>query len=151
MKVPLAIESDWNRHLALKESGLKKQANKVLLQVVKTIEAQGHAHYKTFLYDLCEEGLGSNYANKIQYPIFAHCILPLLIEGVKAGTATEIIYLVRARAAGFSAVIFDAIGLIDDRVLLKRALISEPDNVTAKNMLVHDYTEELYFGAHHHE
>lgn len=149
MKVPLAIESDWNRYLALIESGLKKQANKVLLQVVKTIEEQGPANFKAFLYDLCEEGLGYNYASKIQYPIFVRCILPLLVDGLNAGSATEIIYLVQARAAGFSAVIFDAIGLIDDRDLLKRALVSEPENITAKNLLVHDYIEELYFGAHH--
>lgn len=121
----------------------------MLLQVVKAIEAQGPVHFKAFLYSLCEEGLCRNYTTKIQYQIFARCILPLLLEGGKAGSATEIIYLVKARAAGFSAVIFNTIGLIDDRELLKRALNSEPDNVTAKNMLVHDYTEELYFGAHH--
>ena len=146
---PKEIEVDWNLYRDLRCSGLKKQANKVLLTVVKKIENIGSNSFKDFLYSLCEQGLGKDYIHKIQHPIFLRCILPLLVAGVNENSAQEIIYVVKANASGFSKEIYDSIGDISNRELLRRAELTEPENKTVTNLLLADYIQELYFGAHH--
>ena len=149
MQPPIEIESDWERYKGLRSSGLKKQANKALLTVIQTMEKKGLEYFKVFLYSLCEEGLGGHYESKVQHPMFVRCLLPLLVSGVKSKSAKEIIYVVKARSSGFGKELYESIGDIPDRDLLKIVLSTEPNNQTALNLLAADYIEELYFGAHH--
>ncbi|WP_028112784.1 hypothetical protein [Ferrimonas kyonanensis] len=149
MNYPPEIEADWNQYNELRESGLKKQANRALLNIVKKIENIGPEKFKGFLFSLCEDGLGKNHSRKIQYPIFVKCILPLLLRGFELRSAKELVYLAKANQSGFGKEVYKAIGDVCNRDLLKEALLVDPENIVAKNMLAADYIEELYFGAHH--
>jgi len=149
MNYPAEIEADWSQYIKLRESGLKKQANRALLDIVQKIENIGPEQFKVFLYSLCEDGLGKNYSSRIQHPIFVKCILPLLLKGFESGTAKDLVYLAKANQSGFGKEVYKATGGVSNRELLKKALSADPENIVAKNMLAADYVEALYFGAHH--
>ena len=122
MNYPAEIEADWSQYIKLRESGLKKQANRALLDIVQKIENIGPEQFKVFLYSLCEDGLGKNYSSRIQHPIFVKCILPLLLKGFESGSATELVYLAKANQSGFGKEVYKATGGVSNRELLKKAI-----------------------------
>lgn len=146
---PKEIENEWAQYLELREAGLKKQANKALLEVIEQIKQNQSSSIKEFLLALCEKGLGQSLDHKIQHPLYVQCILPLLLIGLDGESAKEIIYIVKSNSCGYGGEIFNAIGDISNLELLKTALKSEPNNREVVNLIVHDYVENLYFGAHH--
>ena len=146
---PKEIENEWLRYNELKSSGLKKQANKALLDVIEIIKESKSGRFNDFLLGLCDKGLGGSLDNKIQHPLFVQCILPLLLFGLEKKSAREITYIVRSNSCGFGREIYNAIGDVSNLELLKIAHASEPNNQNVVNLIVHDYIESLYFGAHH--
>ena len=149
IEVPLEITNEWSQYENLRDSGLKKQANNALLSVIAKIKKNQSDSINEFLLSLCDIGLGKNVENKIQYPLYVQCILPILLDGLKRKSTREISYIVRSNSCGFGKEIYEAIGDISNRELLQVALESEPSNVGVINQLVYDYVDELYFGAHH--
>jgi len=146
---PSMIANEWSRYVQLRESGLKKQANQALLTAIEKIEKSQSTEVKEFLLSLCDVGLGQRPEQRIQHPIYARCILPLLLNGLKENSAREITYIIRSRYCGFAKEVYNAIGDIDSKDLLRAALISDPNNTDVINLLVKNYVEDLYFGAHH--
>ena len=149
MCIPKEIEQDWHEYNKLKHSGLKKQANKLLLSIVEKIENQGLLKFKNFLFSLCEEGLSSDYTKKIQHPIFVRCVLPLLVDGYNSNSVQELVFIVKANINGYCREIFQSIGQVSNQELLKTALLAEPNNRMIISLLAADYVEGLYYGAHH--
>ncbi len=117
-----------------------------MIEQIKQVQCSS---IKGFLLTLCEKGLGQSLDHKIQHPLYVQCILPLLLDGFENKSATEIIYIVRSKSCGYGREVFNAIGDISNRELLKLALESEPKNEEVVNLIVHDYVENLYFGADH--
>lgn len=149
MQTPIEIRFDWQNYIELRDQGLKKQANKVLMNVVKKIEGIGLNYFKGYLYSLCDKCLGGDDSNRIQQPLFVRCILPLLLEDVQAKSTQAIIYVIKANFDGFGREIYNAIGDFNHCDLLKIALETEPNNNIAINLLASDYIDTLYHGAHH--
>jgi len=146
---PKEIEIEWFKYIQLRDSGLKKQANKALLTVISAIHNSDQEKMKEFLLSLCDECLVSFSEQRIQQPLYVKCILPILVEGLKNGSVPEITYLVRSNACGFSNEVFKEIGDITEEDLLKKALEIDPSNIEAINLLANDYVQALDFGAHH--
>jgi len=145
--VPEEIEKEWSQYEKLRNSGLRKQANKALLTTIAKIKSNQNPSINEFLLSLCEKGLDQDPQQRIQHPLYVQCILPLLLSGLERKSAREISFIVRS--SGYGKEIYDAIGDISHRELLNIALESEPKNIDIINQLVSDYVYELYFGAHH--
>ncbi|KNC66325.1 hypothetical protein [Pseudoalteromonas ardens] len=146
---PKEIEKEWANYEKLKDSGLRKQANKALLTVIEEIQNGNKHRMKEFLLSLFDDALTKFSETRIQQPLFVKCILPILVQGLKAGLAREITYIVRANECGFGDEIFKELGELSNEELLKSALASEPGNIEAINLLANEYVSILDFGAHH--
>ena len=149
MNIPNLITDEWSRYQELQNSGLKKQANKALNQIVGLLEGKEDADIKDFLFILCDKGLNPQRANKVQHPLFVKCIIPLLLNGFKRKSAKELLFIVKAAKYGYWQEIYKSFGDVSTRELLKTALETEADNKDVIVELVSDFISELEYGAHH--
>lgn len=149
MNIPNLIADDWSRYQELQNSGLKKQANKALNQIVALLEGKEYADIKDFLFSLCDKGLNPQRANRIQHPLFVKCIIPLLINGFERKSAKELLFIVKATKYGYWQDIYKSFGDVSTRELLKTALESEAENKDIIVELMSDFISELEYGAHH--
>jgi hypothetical protein len=149
MDIPNLIADDWSRYQELQNSGLKKQANKALNQIVALLEGREDADIKYFLFNLCDNGLNAQRANKIQHPLFVKCIIPWLLDGFERKSAPELFFIVKAAKYGYWQEIYKFFGDVSTRELLKTALESDTDNKEMIAELISDFISEFEFGAHH--
>lgn len=149
MDIPKQVAENWSHYQALQNSGLKKQANKALNEIVSQLEGKDDADIKGFLFSLCDKGLNPNVEYKIQYPLFVKCIIPLLLNGYKRNSVKELLYIVKAMKYGYWKEIYEYFGDISPRNLLKKALELDTNNVEVLSELMAEYISELEYGAHH--
>ena len=143
MDIPNIIAEDWSRYQELQNSGLKKQANKALCQIVDLLKGKKDNDIKDFLFNLCDKGLNPQRVNKIQYPLFVKCIIPLLLEGFERKSARELLFIAKAAKYGYWQEIYKSFGDVSTRDLLKIALDSDNENKEIIAELMSDFINEL--------
>jgi len=143
------IIEDWSSYQEFKNTGLKKQANKALSQIVSKLEGKEDTDIKSFLFNLCDIGLNPNRTNKIQHPLFVKCIVPLLLDGFEQKSSKELFIIAKAAKYGYCKEIYHSFGDVSTRYLLKTALETDTFNKAIIAELMSDFIGELEYGAHH--
>lgn len=143
------INELWKSYIDTRSKGLKKEANKLLNNLVEYINSLKYKEKEDFVNYICHLRFDQDIDIEMQYPLVKRVIFPILSLSIKNKQMPQIRWLYEL---GFIDTECDnkIYKNIDDRVgLLELAHQVDPDDLKTVKLLINSYLYALYFGSHH--
>jgi len=141
----------WNEYANKRNCGLKKEANKLLDNLIKYISALDYKERAEFVSYLCNLKFEQYIDITFQQPLISKIIFPLLVDSIENKEMPQLrwLYQLNFHDLNFIEVMESKMGYYSPGSLLKMANQIMPSDLKTAGLLLEHYFYSFWYGSHH--
>ncbi len=145
------ITKQWNAYANKRNMGLKKDANKLLENIITYINNLDNGCREDFVNYICNLKFDEGVDITLQQPLVTKVILPVLLPSIEMKKVPQLrwLYLISQGNLNCIKIIEEKVGAFNTADILNLANQIDPDDLNTVKLLMYFYLHELSFGSHH--